>query len=284
MTDLILHYSPASFDSQIVLLTLVEKNVPFSGLIVDTGDLNQIDPNYVRKSSICGVPMLEHDENVVVGLRDIIDYITKTFDGADLSDGDPEQIDHWMTRVETAHIEELTLATPPYPMPFPRLFSRSRLKQQIDVANRLARDVPELGDIYREHVRELRHLFRTLGDEWKINDYYRNISVVLDALELQLKATPFAAGNAYSLADVFLTAFVARLGALGQSYLWEQEDRPSVFEYVQRVKSRPSFTKVFDEDSTPRLFSDSFFLKAVLSRIAIPGSVVLAGLFVILLF
>ncbi len=36
MTDLILHYAPSSFDSQIVLLTLIEKNVPFSGVIVDT--------------------------------------------------------------------------------------------------------------------------------------------------------------------------------------------------------------------------------------------------------
>ena len=284
MTDLILHYSPSSFDSQIVLLTLIEKNVPFSGLIVDTGDLAQIDPNYVRKSSICGVPMLEHDENVVVGLRQIIAYIGENFDGTDLSQGDSEQIDHWMTRVETAHIEELTLATPPYPMPFPRMFSRSRLKQQIDVANRLARDVPELGDVYREHIRVLRHLFRTLGDEWKINDYYRNISVILDALELQLKATPFAAGKTYSLADVYLTALLGRLDALGLGYLWEEEDRPSVFEYAQRVKSRPSYTKVFDEDSQPRLFSDSFFLKTVLSRVAIPGSVVLAGLLIILVF
>jgi glutathione S-transferase len=284
MTDLILHYSPSSFDSQVVLLTLIEKTVPFSGLIVDTGDLSQIDPNYVRKASICGVPMLEHDENVVVGLRKIISYIADTFGGADLTQGDAAQIDHWMTRVETAHIEELTLATPPYPIPFPRMFSRRRLKQQIDVANRLARDVHELGDIYREHVRVLRHLFRTLGDEWKINDFYRNISVILDALELQLKTTPFAAGKAYSIADVYMTAFLARLNALGLGYLWEQEDRPSVFEYAQRVKSRPSYAKVFDGESVPRLFSDSFFLKTVLSRVAIPGSVVLAGLFVILLF
>ena len=199
--------------------------MPFSGLIVDTGDLSQIDPNYVRKASICGVPMLEHDENVVVGLRKIISYIADTFGGADLTQGDAAQIDHWMTRVETAHIEELTLATPPYPIPFPRMFSRRRLKQQIDVANRLARDVHELGDIYREHVRVLRHLFRTLGDEWKINDFYRNISVILDALELQLKTTPFAAGKAYSIADVYMTAFLARLNALGLGICWK--GRPS---------------------------------------------------------
>jgi glutathione S-transferase len=284
MTDLILHYAPSSFDSQIVLLTLIEKNVPFSGVVVDVDDLGHIDPNYVRKASICGVPMLEHDETAITGTAQIIDYIEQQFDGADLRQGDPAGIDHWITRVSTAHIEELTLATPPYSVPFARVISRKRLKQQIDIANRLARDVHELGDIYREHVRVLRHQFRTLGDEWKINDFYRNISVVLDALELQLKSSPYAAGTHYTMADIYLTALIARLDALGLAYLWEEEERPSVFEYVQRVKSRPSYTKVFGEDSTPRLFSDSFFLKTVLAGSAIPVSVLAIGVIFILLF
>ena len=283
MTDLILHYSPSSFDSQIVLLTLIEKNVPFSGVIVDTESLDDIDPNYVRKARICGVPMLEHDEVVRVGVPNIISYIDETFGGTDLNQGDTEQIEHWITRVATAHIAELTLATPPYPVPFPRMFSRSRIKHQIDVANRLSRDVHDLGDIYREHVRVLRHQFRTLGDEWKINDFYRNIGVVLDALELQLKASPFAAGKTYSMADVYLTALIGRLDALRLGYLWEEEDRPSVFEYVQRIKSRPSYVKVFDENSVPRLFSDGFFLKAVMSRVAIPVALLVVAVILLLL-
>lgn len=284
MTDLILHYAPSSFDSQIVLLTLVEKNLPFSGIVVDIEDLGHLDPNYVRKASICGAPMLEHGETVTTGVSDIVAYIEDNFDGPDLRQGNPEQIDHWTTRVATAHMEELTLATPPYAVPFARHISRRRIKRQIDIANRLARDVHDLGDIYREQVRVLRHQFRTLGDEWKINDFYRNISVVLDALELQLKTSPYAGGPVYSIADVYLTAFVSRLVALGLAYLWEEEERPSVFEYVQRVKSRPSYAKVFGEDSTPRLFSDGFFMKTVLAGSAIPASVLALGVIVILLF
>ena len=283
MTDLILHYSPSSFDSQIVLLTLIEKNVPFSGVVVDTDDLDQIDPNYVRKAGICGVPMLEHDEVVKVGLPNIISYIEDTFGGTDLRQGDADQIDHWIARVATAHVEELTLATPPYPVPFPRMFSRSRLKHQIGIANRLSRDVHDLGDIYREYVRVLRHQFRTIGDEWKINDFYRKIGVILDALELQLKTTPFAVGKTYTLADVYLTALIARLDSLRLGYLWEEEDRPSVSEYVHRMKSRPSYNKIFQEDSIPRLFSDGFFIKAVMARVAIPASLLIVAVVLLLL-
>ena len=283
MTDLILHYSPSSFDSQIVLLTLIEKNVPFSGVVVDTDDLDQIDPNYVRKAGICGVPMLEHDEVVKVGLPNIISYIEDTFGGTDLRQGDADQIDHWITRVATAHVEVLTLATPPYPVPFPRMFSRSRLKHQIGIANRLSRDVHDLGDIYREHIRVLRHQFRTLGDEWKINDFYRKIGVILDALELQLKTTPFAVGKTYTLADVYLTALIARLDSLRLGYLWEEEDRPSVSEYVRRMKSRPSYNKIFQQDSIPRLFSDGFFIKAVMARVAIPVSLLIVAVVLLLL-
>ena len=282
MTDLILHYSPSSFDSQIVLLTLVEKNVPFSGVIVDTDNLDQIDPNYVRKAGFCGVPMLEHDEVIKVGLPDIISYIEDTFDGTDLRQGDAEQIDHWITRVATAHVEVLTLATPPYPVPFPRMFSRSRLKHQISIANRLSRDVHDLGDIYREYIRVLRHQFRTLGDEWKINDFYRKIGVILDALELQLKTSAFAVGKNYSIADVYLTALIARLDSLRLGYLWEEEDRPSVSEYVKRMKSRPSYNKIFQQDSVPRLFSDGFFFKAVMARVAIPVSLLVVAVILIL--
>ena len=283
MTDLILHYSPSSFDSQIALLTLIEKNVPFSGVVVDTDDLDQIDPNYVRKAGICGVPMLEHDEVVKVGLPNIISYIEDTFGGTDLRQGDADQIDHWITRVATAHVEVLTLATPPYPVPFPRMFSRSRLKHQIGIANRLSRDVHDLGDIYREHIRVLRHQFRTLGDEWKINDFYRKIGVILDALELQLKTTPFAVGKTYTLADVYLTALIARLDSLRLGYLWEEEDRPSVSEYVRRMKSRPSYNKIFQQDSIPRLFSDGFFIKAVMARVAIPASLLIVAVVLLLL-
>ena len=283
MTDLILHYSPSSFDSQIVLLTLIERNVPFSGVVVDTDDLDQIDPNYVRKAGFCGVPMLEHDEVVKVGLPNIISYIEDTFGGTDLRQGDADQIDHWIARVATAHVEELTLATPPYPVPFPRMFSRSRLKHQIGIANRLSRDVHDLGDIYREYVRVLRHQFRTIGDEWKINDFYRNIGVVLDALELQLKTSAFAAGKTYSIADVYLTALIARLDSLRLGYLWEEEDRPSVSEYVHRMKSRPSYNKIFQEDSIPRLFSDGFFIKAVMARVAIPASLLIVAVVLLLL-
>lgn len=283
MTDLILHYAPSSFDSQIVLLTLVEKNVPFSGVIVDTGKLDQLDPNYVRKSGICDVPMLEHDNTVVVGLGEIVSYIEETFDGPDLREGDHEQIEHWMTRVATAHIRELTLATPPYPVPFSRMFSRRRIKHQIDIANRFAREVNNLSDVYREYVRVLRHQFRMLGDEWKVNDFYRNISVVLDALELQLKDTPFAAGKTYSMADIYLTALIARLDALSLEYLWEEEYRPSVLDYVQRIKSRPTYAKVFTEDSVPRYFSDAFFIKTVTSRIAIPVSALIVAIILLIL-
>jgi glutathione S-transferase len=284
MTDLILHYAPSSFDSQIVLLTLIEKNIPFSGVPVDIDNFGHIDPNYVRKTSICGVPVLEHDETIVVGTANIITYIDDTFDGPDLGKGDGAQIEHWITRVMTAHIEELTLATPTYALPFPRMFSRNRLKHEIDAANRLTRDVHDLGEIYREHVRILRHQFRTIGDEWKINDFYRNVGVVLDALELQLKISNFAAGNDYSIADVYLTAFLARLDGLRLGYLWENEDRPSVFEYAQRVKSRPSYAKVFGDDSVPRLFSDAFFVKSLMSRLAIPVALVLLAIVLVVIF
>ncbi len=221
---------------------------------------------------------------IKVGVSNIIAYIESTFGGTDLRQGDAEQIEHWIARVSTAHVELLTLATPPYPVPFPRMFSRSRLKHQIDVANRLSRDVHDLGDIYREYIRVLRHRFRTLGDEWKINDFYRNIGVILDALELQLKTSAFAAGKSYTFADVYMTALIARLDALRLGYLWEEEDRPSVADYVQRLKSRPSYGKVFEENSVPHLFSDGFFIKAVMSRVAIPVALLVVAIILLLLF
>lgn len=65
---------------------------------------------------------------------------------------------------------------------------------------------------------------------------------LLDNLErdLQAGAGPWVCGEQYTLADVVMTAFLARLCWLGP-LVKELEARPAVVAYWQRIQARPSF-------------------------------------------
>jgi ganglioside-induced differentiation-associated protein 1 len=59
-------------------------------------------------------------------------------------------------------------------------------------------------------------------------------------LETQLQATPFLAGDSFSLAEVGVIPYVNRLEMLNLARLWT-ETRPHLARWWDRVKARPSF-------------------------------------------
>lgn len=284
MSEPKLFYSPTSLGSKAALLCLAEKGAAAISQPIDLGKLEHLDPNLVRRLGTCQGPVLLHDGKTVLGGVAIARHVDEAFSGESLAgdDAESEEVEHWMARVAEVRIDELALATPPYPLPFARLFSRHRLKGEIQQVQRLAQEFPDLAEAYRGEGRRLRHCYRALGDLWRINDIYRGLNVLLETLDGALEAHRFAAGGRYSMADAFVTALLVQLDGLNLSHLWEGA-HPAIAVYYGEMRARPSFANAISPKSRPRLFSDRVFFRSLMVHLAAPlALIVLAALVLVL--
>ena len=77
---------------------------------------------------------------------------------------------------------------------------------------------------------------------------------LLTSIEDAVHASPYLAGDAYSLADIAVVPYILRLELLGLSRMWN--GRPGVAAWWERVRQRPSteeaiFKRMTDADAAP---------------------------------
>lgn len=95
--------------------------------------------------------------------------------------------------------------------------------------------------VAREHVRNTIELGL---DAPGVPEALRFYDKVLTQMSRQLEATPWLAGEEYSLADATLLPYVCRLEDLSFSWLWEK--RPAIASWLVRCKARPSYAGIAD--------------------------------------
>jgi glutathione S-transferase len=229
---LILHHGTTSVCSAKVRLVLHEKQIGWTGEVLDLQRGDQHQPDYVALNPNAVVPTLVDDANVIIESTTILEYLEDRFPEHPLMPVDPvlrAQIRNWMKLVDTklhAATGSLTFAT----------------------ANRkiLIRKSPEELEAHFARIpdpayRERQRVAVELGLDAPATD--AALKLFLDAfgnIEKALKSSAWVAGNTYSLADASLIPYVNRLGLLGMEDMWI--DRlPLVCRWWEEAKSRPSF-------------------------------------------
>jgi glutathione S-transferase len=67
------------------------------------------------------------------------------------------------------------------------------------------------------------------------------LAELLDEMEVTLSASPWLAGDEFSLADISITPFLERFQVNGLSALIDWTARPNLGDWWQRIQQRPSF-------------------------------------------
>ena len=229
---LFLYHSTTSVCAIKVRLTLAEKGLGYDGKLLNLREGDQHRPDYVRLNSNHVVPTLVHDGKVIIESTLIIEYLDEIFKAPPMMPTDPYAraiARLWMKKIDDylhAACSTLTFAIvfPPVfrkktteeleayyaSMPNPAYRERQRLsvEQGLDAPH-----VPAAAQAYDKYICEM---------------------------EVALAASPYLAGQAYSLADAAATPYIFRLEMLGLDKLWIGR-HPRVEDWCARIRERPSF-------------------------------------------
>jgi glutathione S-transferase len=235
---LILYTARNSICTQKVFVTLDEKQLEYETREIDLFRNQQYTPEYLRVNPKGVVPTLLHDSRPVFESTLICEYLDEVFPEPPLVPRDPwlkAQMRLWSKLIDEGLFEATREIS------FSAMF-REKMKQM----------TPE--------QRETR--FRNIGDPARRARYvsvfeqghdspyvYQAIAHYDKAFARMEQALaeggPWLLGAEYSLADINLTPFVARLDYLNLLDLWAAQ-RPHARRWLQRAKERPSFRVIDD--------------------------------------
>jgi glutathione S-transferase len=232
---LTLYEYPNSVCCQKVNLALFEKDLVWEPIFLNLAANEHFIPEYLKLNPKAVVPTLMHDGLPIIESTLICEYLEETFSRKSLMPGTP--LERTQMRWWTKAIDE-GLHDGVADISFSAMF-RDRMK-------RMSED--------RRQVR-----FRNIGDPRRTDrtknvfekgvqsPFVRNAVYAFEAafnsMEFELsKGSEWLVGNTYSLADVGLTPYVARLEYLDILDVWTG-NRPKFGDWWNRIKSRPSYAR-----------------------------------------
>lgn len=233
---LTLYHLPIAICAQKTRVCLAEKGVAWEARNVE-GQFRS--PEYLKLNPAGYVPTLVHDGRVITESRVISEYIDEAFEGPALQPTDPYQ--RTIMRRWTKQIDE-TLHPFIFVLSFVPLFRDQIL--QLPLAEQ-EKSVP-LDPVKAGRMRDMMRL--GWDSPWLLMAIQRFEKLAIE-LEAALTATPWLAGEAYSLADADYTPYLQRMEDLGLSWLWA--DRPALTDWYVRVRARPSYAAVVDDWVSP---------------------------------
>ncbi|WP_375255868.1 glutathione S-transferase family protein [Yoonia sp.] len=231
MTDIVLYDHPASICSQMARLALVEKAVPFRRVTVDIMDTNeQFEPWYVALNPKAVVPTLVIGDEVVTDTINIVNW-AQALNGPDLSGGPTTQ--DWLKDIMAPH--------------YGVLLYRNRLDEdgtapQITARGRLLRkmlqDQPDMAALLEGRIAGNARFQELLRDPQAIERHLASTKALVQRMIGAVESQPFLTGPAYSMADAFATAALARFRVHQLDAWWQGSP---LEDYYGRMRARPSF-------------------------------------------
>ncbi len=231
MTDLLLYDHRSSICSQMARLALVEKELTFRRQSIDIMETNeQFEAWYVALNPRAVVPTLSIDGDIVTDTLKIVNRVNG-LPGPDLSGDATTQ--EWLRDIMALH--------------YGVLLYRKRLQadgtaRQIVARGQLLRtlkqerpDIESLVDARLEGNRKFQALLKKPKD---IETHVAATRSLIERMAQTLSNRPYLAGEAYSLADCFATAALARFKIHG--FEAGRQGSP-LADYYTRMRSRPSF-------------------------------------------
>lgn len=227
----VLYDHTGSICSQMARLALVEKAVPFQRRPVDIMETNeQFEPWYVALNPKAVVPTLVVGDEVVTDTIRIVNRV-QAMDGPDLS-GD-ETTQGWLRDIMAPHYGVLLYRKRLDPDgTAPQVVAIGRLLQQ------LLRAHPEMGELLEGRIAGNRKFQNLLRNPEEIEEHVASTRTLVQRMASAVESQPFIAGSAYSLADAFATAALARFRIHGFEDWWR---KTALEDYYGRMRARPSF-------------------------------------------
>ena len=231
---LTLYKAGNSICTQKVLMTLGEKGAPYRTVNIDLFKNGQYDPAYLKINPKGVVPsLIDDDGNIVIESTVICEYLDEAFPDPPLRPAAPHlrgKMRLWSKMVDEGLFEATR------ELSFSAMF-RERLRGMT------------------EEQRQTR--FRNVGDPERtarykscyaegVESFYVYLAIAgfekaFAAMEAELSdGRAWLLGDDYSLADIGLSPFVARLNYLGLLDVWIAE-RPRVQAWWAKARQRPSF-------------------------------------------
>ncbi len=238
-----LYLAKNSICTQKVLITLHEKGLDWTPHWIDLFNNRQYDPEYLKLNPKGVVPTLVRDQDVIVESTLICEY---------LDDIAPEPALRPISAGSRARM---------------RLWSKAIDEGLFEATRELS-----FSAMFRERLRGMSEeqrqtRFRNVGDPGRRARYMSTYEMgvespyVLQAIasweklfatmeETLSDGRQWLVENTFSLGDINLTPFLARLNCLNLLDVWTEE-RPFVRAWFERVQARPSFVAVIAEELTP---------------------------------
>lgn len=215
-----------------VRFCLAEKNVPWTGRLVDLQRMEQVTPEYLAINPRALVPALVHDGHVITESSVINEYLDEVFPDPPLAPARPA--DRADMRIWVKFEEDVlhpAVKGPTYQLMLRRAFARM---PRALVEERIA----------QAPTAEKAALLRQASsggppDLAEVETARARIRVALDRMEARLAASPWLGGSAFSLADIAAAPFVDRLEELNFAGMWR--DKPAVRRWIDQVKARPAY-------------------------------------------
>lgn len=182
------------------------------------------------------VPTLVIGEEIVTDTIRIVHRIDADFAGPKLTPGDPALMERWLTDIMALHYGVLLYAGRLEPdRTSPTIIERG------DMLRRLYQARPELREMLDRRLDGNTKLQAILKQPETVAPHIDGARALVEEMEKALANGGYLAGEAYSLADSFATAALARFRLHGFEEWWAEGRLPNVAAYYARMKSRPSF-------------------------------------------
>lgn len=233
-TMLELYYFENSICSERVLMTLAEKNIhDWVPHHIHLFEREQFDPNYLKINPKAQVPTLVHEGNVIRESSIICNYLDELYPAPPLKPPHPSEIarmQEWIKETDESGFEGV--ASLSFVIVFrAKLMAMSKEDREAYWAGQT---VLERTQRQQSCVREGMNSPYALR---AIATWERIFSYINETLS---NNSPWLMGNQFTLADLNLAPFVARLAGLQLVEEWF-ENKPFTQKWWNRIKNRPSY-------------------------------------------
>jgi glutathione S-transferase len=228
---LLLYDHSSSICSQMARLALVEKQQPFTRREIDIMDTNeQFEPWYVALNPRAVVPTLAIGDEIVTDTIRTVNRV-QALPGPNLSGDGTTQL--WLRDIMALHYGVLLYQNRLDPDgAAPQIVARGRLLGELSARR------PGLRDLIDARLEGNRRLQALLEDRSRIEQHVGAARDLVGRMTETLAAQDYLAGDAYSLADCFATAALARFRIHGFEKWWAGT---ATGDYYARMKARPGF-------------------------------------------
>ena len=246
--NVVLYSHYASICSQRARLVLVEKQVPFTGVMLHYDKFETLTPTYLGLNPRGVVPTIVADGEVVFDSATIMQYVNNRYVGPDLTPGDDAQKALIKKEIETADffpIRDMVFRIGKDRASHGATYSgwgAGMIPKYIATMQEFKSRYPAFSDSYEQKLKDWSDQIQRIERADTMANTYAYTDQIMDDFDQRLASQGYIVGDDYSLADLTWTPILIRLQFALQHKIWGDGLRPNLERYfLERIRTRPGF-------------------------------------------